>query len=233
MKTKLVKFLKLYSKNLNPPSKINNQRLLSEIEKLLKNNPVKIHLGCGTIYKEGWINIDSKSNEFPGIDSNKVDIIYDLTNPLPIPDESVDFIFHDNFFEHLSYDNGLNLLKDHFRILKKGGVVRINQPDLEKVVNFYIRDNFRSLIINGKPYNEHYAGYACLRNRAESINYCFRQFGQHKYLYDFEAMKLRLIDAGFSENNIKRCNATISEFSELLNLERSSDQLSLVIEAIR
>lgn len=65
------------------------------------------------------------------------------------------------------------------------------------------------------------------------MDHGFRQFCEHKFLYDYESMKQRLIDAGFSENNIKRVKATISDYKELVGLEYPCDEISLTIEAIK
>jgi predicted SAM-dependent methyltransferase len=207
------------------------QKLLGIIE---NSKNVKLHLGCGTQYKSGWINIDSKGVELPGSHETIVDIEWNLVKTLPIHDESVDFIFHDDFFEHLTYNEGPQLLKDHYNSLKIGGVLRVNQPDLEKIIKGYIENvNPDEITIKGIPYWEHYKNASYLRNRGERINYAFRKFGEHKFLYDYESMKQRLIDAGFSENNIKRVKATISDYKELSGLEYPCDQSSLIIEAIK
>jgi predicted SAM-dependent methyltransferase len=209
-----------------------DQKKLARIIRNSKN--VKLHLGCGTQYKSGWINIDSKGVEFAGNHETIVDIEWDLVKSLPIYDECVDFIFHDNFFEHLTSEQGLQLLKDHYNSLKIGGVLRVNQPDLEKIIKGYIENvNPDEITIKGIPYWEHYKNASYLRNRGERINYSFRQFGQHKFLYDYESMKQRLIDAGFVEDKIKRVKASSSSYKELCGLEYPCDQSSLIIEAIK
>ncbi len=229
--------LKLFGINLKQKEDVKNSEELEQMQKLLNlvddYKIVKLHLGCGAKYMDGWINIDAVADEFTFSPDCKVDVKLDLSKPLGLKDESVDFYFHDNFFEHLTYEDGLNLLKEHYRTLKKGGVVRIIQPDLQELVEIYKRDGFNDLMINGKTYQEHYANYTCLRNRAESLNYSMRQFGQHKYLYDYEAMKQRLIDAGFSENKIKRFKSGISDIKELAGLEGKNMPLSLVVEATK
>ena len=53
----------------------------------------KLHVGCGEIYLEDWINID--------IESPKADLIHDLRKPLPFEDDSIDFIYNEHFIEHL------------------------------------------------------------------------------------------------------------------------------------
>jgi len=63
-------------------------RARRKADKLAKNDIVKLHPGCGTVYHEGWINIDNNS------DGNIECLVlcWYLTNLLPFKDNSVDFI---------------------------------------------------------------------------------------------------------------------------------------------
>jgi SAM-dependent methyltransferase len=64
-----------------------------------------------------------------------VDVVYDLENvPLPFKDEQFDEIRCDAVLEHIEY---IPVLKDLFRILKKGGKIRIRVP------HFTSRNNYR------------------------------------------------------------------------------------------
>ena len=79
---------------------------------------MKIHLGCGTNYIDGWVNVD--------LDSVLADVHLDLRNPLPYADTSVDFIFNEHFIEHITRDEALGFLKECRRVLKPGGVFVID-----------------------------------------------------------------------------------------------------------
>ena len=58
----------------------------------------RLHLGCGTDIREGWINLDA--HRLPG-----VDVVADLDDcrntPLPFPDESINEFFGSHVLEHL------------------------------------------------------------------------------------------------------------------------------------
>src|SRR5579863_148355 len=86
------------------------------VKKLLKKYPdkIKLNIGCGTDYKKGWINIDNNSDE----NIKKLDLNWDLRNPLPFKDNSVDFIFNEHFIEHLTVEEGLKSNIDFKRVLK-------------------------------------------------------------------------------------------------------------------
>lgn len=114
-------------------------------ENFKKYEQVKIHIGCGPRVLKGWINIDlafepyenylkyygdeyysssvrGDKNDFYAIDVTKTG--------LPLPDKSVDTIFHEDFIEHLNQKEQIIFLSEAYRILKDGGVHRINTPDL-------------------------------------------------------------------------------------------------------
>jgi predicted SAM-dependent methyltransferase/ectoine hydroxylase-related dioxygenase (phytanoyl-CoA dioxygenase family) len=63
----------------------------------------------------------------------------DLSKPVPLPFTQNRFmgIYASHFFEHLKYSEAQYLMKDLYRCLNKGGVIRIVVPDMEKYLNAY------------------------------------------------------------------------------------------------
>src|SRR6185369_13743302 len=108
----------------------------SIVQELIKRhkNGLKLNVGCGTDYKEGWINIDNNSDN----NIEKLDLNWDLREPLPFPDRSVDYIFNEHFMEHLTPEEGIKANQDFLRVLRKGGVLRIAMPNLEETVALYM-----------------------------------------------------------------------------------------------
>ena len=119
------------------------------IKKLLmdykKNNLVKIHFGCGPRIIKGWINIDLSFEPYENYLKYYTDKYYpekirgdkndfyaiDITKKgLPLPDNSVDIIFHEDFLEHINQKDQIIFLSETLRILKKGGIHRVNTPNL-------------------------------------------------------------------------------------------------------
>ena len=49
---------------------------------------------------------------------------------MPLPDNCVDVIFHEDFLEHLDQKEQVIFLAETFRVLKPGSVHRVNTPDL-------------------------------------------------------------------------------------------------------
>ena len=123
--------------------KIKRKRTIAKyknINEILKNNKtIKLHLGCGTNYIDGWINIDNNSDN----NINKLDFLWDLKEPLPFDDNSVDFIYNEHFLEHLTVEQGQTSLRDFLRILKPNGVMRIAMPDLAEAVKLYLDNDWK------------------------------------------------------------------------------------------
>lgn len=178
--------------------------------------PVKLHVGCGTLYKEGWVNIDNNS------DNNilKLDINHDLSSGLPFAENSIDYIFNEHFIEHLSREDGLIFLKDCFRVLKVGGVLRIACPDLDEIIKGYINDDWREL--------DWVKTYHCewIESKCQMINVSLNEFPWgHKYVYNQKELTTRLIAAGFNSENIQEATFGISHYEELKNMDTRIDSM--------
>lgn len=182
------------------------------VKRLLQRDVVKLNVGSGTDYKEGWINIDNNSDE----NVVKLDLNWDLRNPLPFPEDSVDYIFNEHFFEHLTVEEGQAAMKDFSRVLKKGGVMRIAMPSLEAAVQDYLDPKWKK-----KPYIKHF-GLTFIETPAELLNMSFRWWG-HKWLYDWEELERRLKQAGFKK--IKRAKHSVSKHPQLNDLETREESI--------
>lgn len=85
---------------------------------------MKLNLGCGPDIKPGFVNVDLR--DFPGV--TKVDL---SSLPWPWKDGEVDEILMLDFLEHFPYRKTVPILQEVWRILKPGGRVEIQVPDLE------------------------------------------------------------------------------------------------------
>jgi predicted SAM-dependent methyltransferase len=101
-----------------------------------------LNLGCGgnRPSDSNWVNIDNLHAIFPDLNAPErknmdAEPNYknaDLTKGIPFPDDSVDGIVCSHMIEHFDCFNTINFLKDCFRSLKPGGVLRLSVPDPEK-----------------------------------------------------------------------------------------------------
>lgn len=188
-----------------------------KVRELIKTrDKVMLNIACGTDYKKGWINIDNNSDN----NITKLDLNWDMRKPLPFDDNSVDFIFHEHFMEHLTVEEGQRVTKDLMRVLKKGGVLRIATPDLALAVDKYI-----NLDISKDPVVKKF-GLNFIKTKAERLNMAFSWWG-HKWLYDWEELERRLKEAG--SKNIKKCELRKSVHPDLRGLE-VRDNSTLIAE---
>ena len=91
-----------------------------------KNQSLKINLGCGSDYRQGWVNIDA-------LEKYKPDIIHDLHSALPLADKSVEYVLAQDILEHFTKEDLSSLLVDVSRIMRIGGQVEIRVPSVSAI----------------------------------------------------------------------------------------------------
>lgn len=180
------------------------------IEKLNCRCQMKVHLGCGTNYLNGWKNVD--------LDSEVADINLDLRGPLPFADSSVDYIFNEHFIEHITREEGIHFLIECRRVLKPNGVLRVSTPDLRYLITQYL---------SGKLDEWENVGWVS-KSACQLINEGMRWWG-HQFLYDEEELKAALLEAGFLK--IDKVQHHHSTHTALLNLECRPWHHELIMEA--
>src|ERR1700683_883679 len=96
-----------------------------------KNTARMINLGCGNRFHPACVNADIAPSH-PSV------IPCDLSQRLPFPDQDFDVVYHSNVLEHIRRDDALPFLRECFRILKPGGILRVATPDLERICKLYL-----------------------------------------------------------------------------------------------
>jgi len=89
---------------------------------------MKLHLGCGQIYLEGYVNIDYPLTEHSVQEKSVADEFADLTK-LKYKPERIDEVRLHHVFEHFPRTSAVALLASWHSWLKKGGKVHIEVPD--------------------------------------------------------------------------------------------------------
>jgi len=98
---------------------------------MFENRKPWLNLGCGSRFREEWINIDMMERP-PHV------LGYDLRKGIPLSSDSCDIVYHSSFIEHLRVPEALDLMIECFRVLKLGGIVRVATPDLERICRLYL-----------------------------------------------------------------------------------------------
>jgi predicted SAM-dependent methyltransferase len=85
---------------------------------------IRLHLGCGQVYKPGYLNIDA-------LDESVADEISDISL-LRFIDNTVDEIYASQLIEHFDYIHCKYVLSEWYRVLKSNGTLVIETPDLSR-----------------------------------------------------------------------------------------------------
>lgn len=91
----------------------------------------KVNLGCGGACYSDYINIDFVAGD-------GVDIVHDLTEPLPFKTGEIDEFYSHHVLEHLNYYDVRSLLKECYRCLKPGGLFKFIIPDFERAATRWL-----------------------------------------------------------------------------------------------
>jgi len=92
---------------------------------------MKLNLGCGKLHREGYVGIDFNKE-------NGAEVIHDLKDKLPYEDNTIDEIYASHIIEHFWWETIPTVLKDWYRVLKKGGVVDIWTVDFDKLIYHFM-----------------------------------------------------------------------------------------------
>ena len=92
----------------------------------------KVHLGCGTIRLQGFINIDIEP-------SNKPDIIGDFRT---MSFSELEEIRSHHLLEHFNRDEAIDVLKLWHSWLKKDGLLIVEVPDFEGICEKFLSDKY-------------------------------------------------------------------------------------------
>lgn len=122
-------------------------------------SPLRLNVGSGRRAKRGWVNADADP-QAPG-----TDVLFDAgRDRWPFDDGTVDSIEAFHVLEHLSREEGAAFLREAFRVLRPGGDITIECPDLAGVVERWPSSQARmtwSLYGDqGSPWRFHRWGYS-------------------------------------------------------------------------
>lgn len=92
-----------------------------------------LNLACGSkISRVGnWTNVDFQSPEDGVLEMN-------ILKGLDFPAETFDAVYSAQFIEHLTLEEGEQVLRNVAQVMKPGGVIRLVTPDLEELARTYL-----------------------------------------------------------------------------------------------
>lgn len=175
---------RLIPQSLRPTVRLVATNFISALQRriakrLARRTPLRLHFGCGTSRLEGWINVD-----LVGL---PVDLSWNIRRPLPFRRDTVDVIFHEHVLEHIDAYHGYHFLKECYRILKPGGVMRIVLPDARRYLASYFDPEHKFL---DSWRGQRFTPMLALQEE-------FYSFG-HRAMYDYETLALFCRVIGFN-----------------------------------
>lgn len=152
------------------------------------SEPVKINVGCGLDYRPGFVNVDGNP-DLPRVDK-VIDFDRELLSSHFAPG-SADLVLANDFIEHHLHWHAVKLLKDFFRVLKPGGGLSMQLPDIETIMAATsIPVETRIFLLYGGQ--DFYLGEGNPEHRKR-----FPHYHCHKFGYTRETMRRELEAVGF------------------------------------
>ncbi|WP_457608468.1 class I SAM-dependent methyltransferase [Nitratifractor sp.] len=178
---------------------------------------MKLHLGCGRKYIPGFVHIDLQ--DFDHIDYRRS--VDDLGF---LEDNSVELIYSSHVLEHFGRHEYRRVLREWYRVLRPGGILRIAVPDFEAVARYYMEKDQNIELLLGLVMGGQKEG----------------EFDYHKMIFDEKMLSKVLKEIGFSQ--IRRYDwretehAHIDDYSQayLPHMDKEKGMLmSLNLEAVK
>jgi predicted SAM-dependent methyltransferase len=182
----------------------------------------KLHLGAGSNIVRGWLNSD--------IEPQSGAIYLDSTGTYPFPDGSFQYIYAEHLIEHLSWEDGLKMLKECHRVLAPGGKLRIVTPNLRR--HFYVVENDKDAEVQ-KVIKANQLLFEWPETPVAAVydfNKSVREWG-HQFIYEPQALRRTMEMAGFEnirELSIKDKTDPVFEAAEFRKRDEWVDELILV-----
>jgi ubiquinone/menaquinone biosynthesis C-methylase UbiE len=178
---------------------------------------VKLHLGCGSRFIPGYVHVDAKA-------ASHIDIVGPVEN-LSMRDGSVSLIYASHVLEHFGRFEYKAVLREWFRVLAPGGILRLAVPDFAACAAIY----YESGLVDGLT------GLVGLLVGGQRDGNDF-----HKMIFDEEFLRRDLLTLGFRE--VRRWDwratehASVDDYSQAYIPHMRKDDgrlMSLNLEAVK
>ncbi|TWU43928.1 hypothetical protein Q31b_14600 [Novipirellula aureliae] len=157
----------------------------------LSGQPIRLHLGCGGVRLEGFLNVDLHPHDPEIQDSSRdgcdADVFADMTK-LGLDDCTVDEIQTYHTIDHFTRWAGLDMFTDWHRMLRNGGRLVIEVADFTRCVLWL----FHPLARRRQVAKNQFYG-----NQWDRI-----EFETHRYVWSAREIKRELRSIGFSKVRI-------------------------------
>lgn len=222
----------------------------------------KLHLGCGPVTPESWLNVDgswsARLARYPVLHKTALALAgrksgfkstgrifgHDLRRPLPWPDASFTAVYASHLLEHMYLEEADRLLRECFRVLKPGGVVRMVVPDVDPLIRGYLGQPFPKWLDNYEKYDQptdRFIRGLLMRDPERPRGNVFVRvydalydFHSHKWMYNGTSLAAHLAKAGFTDVGVKGCHESrIPGIADVELRERVVDGAGVAAEGVK
>lgn len=181
-----------------------------------------LHIGCGLIAPQEWLNIDASPSliisQLPLIGRSLLSLIAgpkwpksvkygDIVKGLSIKPESCELIFAAHVLEHLSFPDFQTAMKNIYSYLKPGGIFRAIVPELDQYISIYMTQRSDShLSPNAAHEFMKESSLGCQssrRNLSQRLREAFSN-SRHQWMWDEPSLTEAFAQHGFKA--IRRCH---------------------------
>lgn len=106
---------------------------------------LKVNLGSFSNMFHGWVNLDELDLAAFAREHRYKFYPHDCTKALPFEANSVDLMYSSHMIEHLTYPEGVFLLRECHRVMKPGATLRLMCPDAAKLAHLYATGDLAKL----------------------------------------------------------------------------------------
>jgi len=174
----------------------------------------KINIGSGWECRSGWINADNTQK--PQRENYPITYM-DATVTWPYPDNHFDYVLSEHMIEHVPEEAGLNMLKEAYRCMKPGAVIRITCPDREWAENLEAGEDHPNVISFVEAYCRKIFKREPRPGDVKRIAHRTLHEQGHVWVPDYKMLTTQLALAGFRD--VKVVPYGVSEHAELNGIE--------------
>ena len=180
---------------------------------------LRLNIGPGAHHLAGWVGLDLRP-ERPALGM-------DASRRWPLPAGAAVAVNSEHVIEHLTREGARTYFAEAHRVVRPGGVIRTSTPNLRGLCELLLKDDSASLAIH----REH--GYEAATHGEMVNNYVYSW--DHRHIYDFETLRLRLVEAGFT--NVEEASFGRSRYPLLGGIDRHDpgrlERSVLYVDAVR
>lgn len=192
-----------------------------------EGRPCYLQVGAGGKSLPGWLNTDYAPHANCAF--------LDATQPWPFADGELSLILAEHVIANLPKDGGIVFLRESYRCLQPGGILRLSTPNLTALSRALIADGMEE--VKAALLNRHQRLY----RPGEDISFCdlvndIHYMWGHRYLYTEEELYRQLRAAGFSQ--IERAAFGHSRDPRLVGVDQHQAgaemaYIDLIVEAVK